>query len=152
METAAFDKKFQQLYSKMVEIAFEYVNRNKDEIDAIYIYASMENNEYFYNNFYKVNGVVIKTHKIKTVSKQQYDLGPTRTFAMLNLGNKYLEETAKLFSEAQRPIPTLMKMVYYPKTGKFNNDIDYELHYSNKPDRGNVDAFEEWFKAMEKAG
>lgn len=151
MEIPEFDKKFQQLFSNMVEIAFEFVGRNKDEIDAIFIYASMENNEFFYNNFYKVKGQLVKTHKINTISSQKYDLSSSRTFAMLNLGNKYLEETAKLFSEAGRQVPTLMKMTYYPKTGKFNNDISYDLHYSNDPNRSNVEGFNEWYTESEKA-
>ncbi len=151
MEAKVFDAKFQELFTNMVEIAFEYVNRNKDEIDAVYVYGSMENKEFFYNNFYKISGHIIKRHKINTVSSQQYDLSSERTFAMLNMGNKYLEETAHLFSDAGREVPTLMKMIFYPKTGKFQNDVSYELQYSNDPEKTSVEDFSNWFEELEKS-
>ena len=151
METSEFDKKFQELCSKMVEIAFEFVKRNQTAIDAVYVYGSVENKEFFYNNFYCVNGQTVKKHKVNTVSSQQYNISSEQQFALLKLGNRYLEETAHLFVADGREVPTLMKMTYNPKTGHYNNDISYELQYSNDADRTDVEGFEEWFNEMKKS-
>jgi hypothetical protein len=149
MATSEFDKMFQKLISEMVEIAFEYVGRNKFEVDGIYIYASMEEGDYFFNVFFNINGKLIDNHKINEVSVQKYDDSDARAFAMLRLGTKSLREVSKLFKEDNREVPSLMKMVYSPKTGAFTNDIIYELQYSNDPERTNVDGFQEWFEEIE---
>lgn len=143
-----FDEKFQDLFTNMVEIAFEYVERNQKEIETIYIFGSMENNTLFYNVFYKINGHMVKIHKINTVSKQQYDISDDRVFKLLKLGKEYLKATITLFKQANRQVPTLMKMVYSPPSGKFNNDISYDLHYSNDDKKMVSDVFNEWFIYM----
>jgi len=148
MEIREFDKKFQDLFTQLTEIAFEFVKRNKKEIDEIYIFSSMESGNFFYNVFYKINGKLVKLHKINTVSAQQYDLSSERTFALLKLGTEDLEAIAKLFKEDKREVPTILKMVYSPKTGKFINDISYELHYSNENQKTVTDVFNEWFVEM----
>src|SRR4051794_21091325 len=108
MKIEEFDKRFQELYTQMVEIAFEFVSRNKEEVDKIYIFGSMEGNNLFYNVFYKINGKLVKIHKINVVSARQYDTSRERMFALLKLGNEYLESTVKLFKEDNRQIPTLI--------------------------------------------
>lgn len=151
MATKEFDSKFQEIFTKMVEISFELVGRNKGEIDSIFIYGSLEEGDAFFNVFYKVNGKLTKIHKLNSVSKMQYDVSDERVFAMLDLGNGYLMEVANLFKNDNREVPTLMKMVYNPKTGSFNNDISYDLHYSNDPERTNVDAYQEWFDEINQS-
>lgn len=148
MPTKEFDIKFQELFTGMVEVSFEFVNRNKKEIDCIYIYASMENNSLFFNVFYQVNGELTKLNLLNVVSKEQYDLSDDRTFNLLDVGNDLLEETMELFEDDEREVPTLMKMTYKPKTGAFDNDIIYEPQYSNDKDRSNVDGFNEWFEEV----
>jgi hypothetical protein len=148
MATKEFDEKFQKLFTEMVEIAFEYLNFNKDEVDAIYIYASMEEGDFFYNVFYKINNKISKKHLVNNFLKIKIDVSSERQQSMLSIGNKYLESISKIFKGDEREVPTLMKMEYHPKTGKFNNDISYDLHYSNHPTRTAVDGFEEWFVEM----
>ena len=64
-----FDKKFQELFTKMVEISFEYVNRNVKEVEGIYIYNAMEGGEYCYNVFYKINNNIVESHELNFVSQ-----------------------------------------------------------------------------------
>jgi len=150
MSAEEFDSKFQQLFTAMVEIAFEFVDNNDHEVEKLFIYASMEDSDLFYNVFYKVNGQLVYPNELNSVSKKKYDLSDTRTFSLLNTGNDMLEEVMDLFNEHSRPIPTLMKMTFEPKSGAFNNDISYDLHYSNDDERTNVDGYEEWFEKMKK--
>ena len=149
MATKKFDSKFSKIITEMVEIAFEYVDYNKKEIDAIYIYSSLEDNNFFYNIFYCVNGQLTKLHKLNDISKKQYDLSDKRTFGLLGLGNKYLQEIKKLFIEDEREVPTQMKMVYYPKTEKFSTDISYEIYWSNNTELLPSDIFQQWYTEIE---
>ena len=148
MELKEFDEKFRELYTNMVEIAYEYVNRNKEEVDDIYIYGSMEAGDFYYKSFYKINGHVVKMHYINTVSKMQYDISRDRMIALMRLGVECLEATEKLFKEDNREVPTVMKINYSPKTGKFDNDISYQLHYSNVEGKTVAQAYDEWFVEM----
>jgi hypothetical protein len=150
METKDFDNKFSKITTEMVEVAFEYVDYNKQEIDTIYIYSSMENNSFFYNVFYCINGQLTKLHKINDVSKKQYDLSVERVFRLLRLGNEYLLEVRKLFIEDKREVPTQMKMMYFPKTGKFTVDISYELYWSNSKELLSEDIFRLWYEEINK--
>ncbi|NQY30688.1 MAG: hypothetical protein HRT69_14615 [Flavobacteriaceae bacterium] len=140
----SLDKKFQELFTKMVEISFEYVNRNVKEVEGIYIYNAMEGGEYCYNVFYKINNNIVESHEVNLVSEEQYDVSDERCFGMLELGSGYLENIEKLFKKSERNIPTLLKMFYNPKTGEFNNDISYEFNYLNHEERIAEDGFEEW--------
>jgi len=147
MTTEQFDEQFRKLYTAMVEIAFEFVNFNKEEIDAIYVYGSMEVG-FFYNTFYKVNGNIVKISQLNAASKLQYDVGRDKVMNLLEIGIEYLQRINALFKMDGREVPTLLKLTYNPKTGKFNNDISYDLHYSNSNTRHATDVFNEWFAEM----
>lgn len=67
MEKTKFDEEFQRLSTEMVEVAFEYVDRNSEEVDNIYIYASMENEMYFYNVFYQINNTIVEKEFVNNV-------------------------------------------------------------------------------------
>jgi len=143
-----FDEQFQNIFTQLVEITFEFVNRNKSEIDVIYIYASMEEGDAFFNTFFKINGKLSKIKKINDVSIEKYNISDQRVFGMLKEGNKLLLNLIQLFNKNSREVPNLMKMVYHPKTGQFNNDLIYEKQYSYDDARTNVDGYQEWFNEL----
>jgi hypothetical protein len=151
MATKEFDDKFRKLYTEMVEIAFDLVDSNEEEVDTIYIYASMENKQMFFNAFYRINGKLVKMHEINSVSNEEYDLSQDTMFDLLRQGNTLLKETMELFKSDDREVPTLMKMEFHPKTGKFDNDISYELYHSNHATRTNADVFKEWFEEIKSS-
>ena len=146
-EQQGFDEQFQQLFTSMVELAFELVGWDKEEVDEVYVFGSMEDG-YYYNTLYRINGTLVTTNNINTVSKRQFDNSSSRIASMLKLGSRELFKTANLFKEFDREVPTLMKMVYHPKTGAFDNDISYELHHSNKADKLEADVFREWYTEL----
>ncbi|HVS95057.1 MAG TPA: hypothetical protein VHE54_01180 [Puia sp.] len=148
MSPAEFDQRFQELFTDMVTIAFEYVDSNKAEVDEVYVYCSMEKGNLFYNVFYRINGQLVEMHRVNTVSSKQYDVSDDRMFRLLDQGKDDVRETERLFKEAGREVPTEMRMVYSPKTGAFNNDINYDLHYTNHPTKTISDVFEEWYAAL----
>lgn len=145
MDAAEFDERFEELSTGMVEIAFEYVGRNKAEVDNVYVYASMEKGILFYNVFYRINGKLVEMHQVNTVSRQQYDLSDDRAWKLLEVGTEDVQQIQQLFKDAGREVPTQMKMVYSPKTGAFNNDISYDLHHTNDSRKTASHVFEEWY-------
>ena len=86
MELHEFDEKFRELYTNMVEIAYEYVNGNKEEVDDIYIYGSIEAGDFYYKSFYKINGQIVKMNNVNTVSTMQYDASRDRMIALMCQG------------------------------------------------------------------
>ena len=90
-----FDNDFQSLLTEMVELAFEYVDDNVDEVDTVYTIGLIEKG-YFFKTFYKINGQLAKSHKVNDISKKQYDVSSTRAFNLLNLGNEILMKIEKL--------------------------------------------------------
>ena len=147
MATVKFDSNFQELFTAMVETSFEYVGRNKEDVDCIYIYASMEDDIIFYNVFYSINGHLAKANKVNDFLSNS-PATPEMNKQLLKVCTDFLEETSELFEEDNREVPTLMKMVYNPKTGAFDNDISYKKHFSNHPERTEVDGFNEWFEEV----
>lgn len=147
MNNNDFHAEFQQLFTNMVEIAHEYVGRDKEEVDCIYIYASMENREIFYNVFYSIKGNLTKAHKVNDYLSN-HSATPKMNKQLLRIGTNFLDDTSELFEKHNMEVPTLMKMTYKPKSGAFDNDINYDLHHSNHPERTEVDGFNEWFEEM----
>jgi hypothetical protein len=149
MNPKEFDEKFQELCAKLVYIAYDHVNRNKDEVDAIYAFASYERgNHIFYSVFYKINGQLVKLHKINTVSKQQYDVSSDNNFALLDKGIECQKEIKNFFEKNNQKLPSLIKVIYDTKTGEFKLDISYELQYTKKGKYA-TDVCDDWFMEME---
>ena len=139
-----FDNDFQGLLTEIVELSFEYVDNNVDEVDTVYTIGLIEKG-YFFKTFYKINGQLAKSHKINEVSKKQYDISSTRAFDLLNLGNEILMKIEKLFVDYDREIPTILKLVYFPKTGNFESYFGYEKTFSNSTTKTAQDVYEEWY-------
>ncbi|MDR2969370.1 MAG: hypothetical protein LBV32_07175 [Tannerellaceae bacterium] len=144
-----FDNEFQKLFTEMTEIAFEYVDNNSNEVDAIYVIGLIESG-YFYKSFYQINGILVKSHKVNTVSKMQYDISKDRAFSLLKLGMELLEKTETLFVNDDREVPTMLKLIYYPQTGRFESDFSYDKTFSNSKTKTAQDVYEGWFNEIEK--
>jgi hypothetical protein len=144
-----FDTEFRKLLTELVELAFEFVDNNADEVDAVYVIGLIEKG-YFFKSFYRINGTLVKSHKVNTVSKVQYDISNTRAFDLLNLGNETLIKIENLFKSAGRDVPTSLKLIYYPKSGKFESDYGYEPTFSDSNTKTAQDVYEDWYNETEK--
>jgi len=63
----------------------------------------------------------------------------------LSIGGHALMDLSDVFIDDKRDVPTLLKIIYSPKTSGFDCEILYEA-YSNNPEWTNVLAFENWYK------
>lgn len=141
--------KFNEITSGMIQVAFEYVNRNTDEVDAVYVYVGIEGG-FFFNTFFNINGQLVEMHKVNEVSKMQYDTAMKSMFEVLKIGAKDAQDLSSLLKEYNQDIPTQMKITYFPKTEKFNNDIIYEELVGNNDNIHDSDLFEQWFEDLNK--
>lgn len=148
MKVEEFDKKFTDLFTEMVEIAFDYVDRNEEEVDMVYVYGVMEQEIFYFDAFYIINNQLVQNHQINTVSKQQYDISDERILAKLDAGLDCLKRAQTLFKEEGQEVPTLLKMTFNAKTKAFNNEIIYELQFTNHSDKLPDDGADEWFSEI----
>jgi len=139
-----FDAMLHALLTELTELAFEYVNNNKDEVDAVYVIGLIESG-YFYKQFYRVNNVLVKAHKANTVSAMQYDLSKDRSFGLLKLGNECLARTGQLFEDESREAPSILKLVYHPGSGRFDSELGYGRNFTDSSSRTAQDVYEDWF-------
>jgi hypothetical protein len=63
----------------------------------------------------------------------------------MRFGNTEMKKLRNLFIEFNREIPTLIKIKFWPKTGKFECQLSYDLQYSYEEGRGFHNVFSEWF-------
>lgn len=145
MNKTKFDEEFHRLTTEMVEIAFEYIGRNKEEVDNVYIYASMEDEIYFYNVFYQINNILVKKEVVNDVLIGKIEDSDEKLDSLLSFGGHALMDLSDVFTEDKREVPTLLKMIYSPKSRNFECDIHYET-YSSNTEWTNVSAFENWYK------
>jgi len=151
MTQEEFNGQFKELFSGMVQLAFEYVDRNSEEVNIVYVYAAMEGPSNFYNVFYQINGHLVEMHEVNSVSKQQYDTGMQRMMSVLQTGTSDVSKMRSLFEDFQGKVPTQMKMEFHPNTGKFDNAISYDLFHSNSKKLTNSDIFDQWFEELKNS-
>ena len=63
----------------------------------------------------------------------------------LDAGLDCLKRSQTLFKEEGQEVPTLLKMTFNAKTKAFNNEIIYELQFTNHSDKLPDDGADEWF-------
>lgn len=148
MTSTTFDTEFKRLTTEMVEVAFEYIGRNKEEVDGIYIYASMEDEIYFYNLFYKINNQLVEKELVNDILINKIDNSDEVIDSLLSFGGHALMDLSDVFADDSREVPTLLKMVYQPKTGGFDCEIIYEPQHSNHAEWTNVDVFKNWYNQV----
>lgn len=147
MNQQKFDIRFQEIFTKMVEIAFEFVGRNDQEVEKIFIYGSMEAELLYFDCFYKINGKIVETHEVNDVLTNKCDNSDQVVFQLHDLGIEFLQNTIDLFKEFKREVPTLLKMTFQPATSKFETEISYDLHYTNHLERLASDGLDEWISS-----
>ncbi|MBM9592381.1 hypothetical protein JWG41_18200 [Leptospira sp. 201903075] len=144
MPTKNFDKDFQDLCQKILEIAFEFVDYNDKEIDAIYFFGASEQKVSYAQSFFKINGKVVELHEVNSALKKKVDKSSNRISALLRENLNLLERVPKLFLADNREVPTQIKISYFTKLKKSDIKLDYGLHFSNHKTLRASDIFDQW--------
>jgi len=150
MELKEFDKSFQEMCEAMVQVAFGLVESIKKNVEGVYVYVSIEET-LAYDAFYKINGKIAETNEVNEVSKKKVDLSDDTILSMLDEGMEYVNQIDDLFKSDKREVPTQLKLVYEPKSGKFDIGISYDIHYSNHKEWTATTIFDRWVEEVKKS-
>lgn len=140
-----FEDVFTEIQADMVSICLEYVEKRAEKI---YIYCSYENNMISSGFFYKINGKVVKKHKLNDVisnEQAKYDVSIQRQKGAISIINEDIKAIKELCQQNQREMPTQIKLTYDILTNKLNADYSYELTFSNDKNKTAYDVLEEWY-------
>lgn len=136
-----FELSLNKIIKSMVEISYEFADRSK-EIDFIYIFCSIEESVFF-TFFYKINGVLVKRHKLNDFLNKSCDVSPERQFAADDIGHSDLYALQALFEDENKDKPLSIKISYNTKTSKFSTDFIYEKLLMDS-EYGVQDLVEDW--------
>lgn len=150
MTQEEFSEKFKELFSGMLQLAFEYVE-NSDEVDTIYVYADLEGGMHYFNAFYKINGSISMMHEVNDHLASPVDTSMSRKSQVNSIGIEDAKAIRALFEDFQGRVPTNLKFIYSPQTLKFDSDISYDLHHTNTKDLLPTNIFKNWLEEIKDA-
>ena len=136
-----FEDEFSALQADMVDICNEY---SKGVADKIFIYAANEGMT-LAQHFYCINTNLYKCSKLNNTGLTvSFDVSIDCQRQVLNILNEDIQRLQSLCEKYGQPVPKLMKLVYEPKTKKFNAEYKYE---NQTTDEVSVfDIQEAWFE------
>ena len=118
-----FEDEFSALQADMVDICNEY---SKGVADKIFIYAANEG-MILVQHFYCINTNLYKCSKLNNTGLTvSFDVSIDCQRQVLNILNEDIQKIQSLCEKYGQPVPKLMKLVYEPKTKKFNAEYKYE--------------------------
>lgn len=146
-----FEDEFSALQADMVDICNEY---SKGMADKIFIYAANEG-MILAQHFYCINTNLYKCSKLNNTGLTvSFDVSIDCQRQVLDILNEDIQRLQSLCEKYAQPVPKLMKLVYEPKTKKFNGEYKYENQTTDEVSVfDNYDAwFEEEKSRLEKQG
>lgn len=133
-----FEDEFTGVQSKMIEACLEYV---ESRAECVYIYASCEPPCISSNFFYKINGELLKKHKLG----EGYDVSGKRQSACLDMLGECIKELREICRQYERDMPTEIKIIYDVAHNKVNAAYRYDCVYTKTRNKTSQDVVEEWF-------
>ncbi len=140
-----FDVQFLALSEDIVSSVFEYVNYDENEVEKIFLFGSIEQGQYFFDFFFKIKNAIVHAHQVNNILSNKVSVSPDSQKGVLNDGVVFLEKAEALFLAHKRAVPTIFKMTYDPKTNNFENNMEYDLQYTNDEELFITDVFDMWF-------
>ena len=136
-----FEDEFSELQADMVDICNEY---SQGFADKIFIYAANEG-IILAQHFYCIDFNLYKCSKLNNAGlKVNFDVSKECQGQVLDILNEDIQKIQNLCEKYNKPIPKLMKLVYEPKTKKFNADYKYENQTSDEISV--FDNYDAWFE------
>ena len=144
-----FEDYFSDLQADMVSICLEYVS---NRADTIYIHCICEDNSIFCNYFYKINGVVVKKHKLNDAISNlddifRYDTATNRQDAVLSVLNSDVAELIKVCAKNKRDMPTEIRLCYDVSKNSLDAQYRYDSIYEAS-DKSEYEISNEWFDEL----
>ena len=138
-----FEDEFTELQTDMVDICNEY---SCGVADKIFIYAANEG-LILTQHFYCINNCLYKCSKLNDAGVQTvFDVSIDCQRQVLKVLNDDVQKIQILCEKNNQPIPKLMKLVYEPKTKKFNADYKYDNQTTDEISE--FDNYDAWFEEV----
>ncbi|MDD5929668.1 MAG: hypothetical protein PUC37_07680 [Spirochaetales bacterium] len=136
-----FEDEFTDLQADMVDICNEY---SKGLADKIFIYAANEG-IILAHHFYCINGKVLDCQELNESELNiDFDVSDDCQEQVLDILNEDIQKIQVLCEKNKQPVPKLMKLVYEPKTKKFNAEYKYENQTTDEISE--FDNYDAWFE------
>ena len=140
-----FEDEFSALQADMVDICNEY---SKGMADKIFIYAANEG-MILVQHFYCINFNLYKCSKLNNAGvKVNFDTSVGCQEQVLDILNEDIQKIESVCNKYGQPVPKLMKLIYEPKTKKFNAEYTYENQTSD--DVSVFDNYDAWFEEEQR--
>ena len=140
-----FEDEFSALQADMVDICNEY---SQGMADKIFIYAANEG-MMLVQHFYCINFNLYKCSKLNNARvKVNFDTSVGCQEQVLDILNEDIQKIESVCNKYEQPVPKLMKLIYEPKTKKFNAEYTYENQTSDKVSV--FDNYDAWFEEEQR--
>jgi hypothetical protein len=143
-----FDRELNKLFKSMIEVAFEYVNFNEEEVKIIYIFCSLEEG-YYFDFFYNINNTIVKKHQVNEVLEKKSKITDEKQLAALDIGLAEIAILEKLFKDDNNEIPKQVKLNYSISEDKYISNISYEQKLIGT-EKMDTDLRDDWIKELIK--
>ena len=120
-----FETQLNRHIKSMIEISFEFVDWNENEIERIYVLCSTEGSNFF-TFFYSIRGVIVKRHLVNSYLKKKCNVEPAKQISSDRIGLKDLRSIVDLFKLYDKEIPMLIKIDFNILTSNMNMELSYE--------------------------
>ena len=135
-----FEEEMTELQSDMVDICNEY---SKGLADKIFIYAANEG--IILAHFYCFNNKIFHAGKLNNAGlNTDFDVSIDCQRQVAAIIKEDLYKIKAVCDKYNQPMPTEMRLVYEPKTKKFNAEYKYENQTSDKISV--FDNYDAWFE------
>lgn len=139
--TKVFEDEFVEVQAGLISLCLEFAGRARKNVDWVYAYCYLEYGDTSFNAFYECDGELLRA--------DQLGLGML-TLDFLKIGMEDLQEIRKVCNNHDQPIPTEMRLVYSPKTNRFQADISYDVICPLYGDLECGELYDAWFEEEKK--
>jgi len=146
MEKIEFDDKLFSNIKDILQLSYEYVDTSS-LIEIICVYISLEWVN-FYDVIYKIENKFYERHKVDVVLKNA-DISIENQRILVRSVNEVIGNIRELFIQNHREVPTQIKIIYSPVTGKNKVKFNYEKLHNDELLIGDNDLAEEWFEELQ---
>lgn len=150
MSESQFDKGLLEITKEMIEVAFEFVHFNEHDIQAVYFFGSMRDDDFFNNFFYKVKSEIIAGINVNRYTSQQYDLSNERSQTLFQFGSIALKKLKQHFLVDNRQVPSLIRLIYDVNNKSMDMKFEYELKDYNLHETHVAQIFMDWMEEAKR--
>ena len=130
----------------IIEICLEYVNLNENEVDNVFIFATIEESQYI-SNSYKINGQLVERHKVNDHLSKKVSIDLEQQLQVLDICNNDLTSIQEIFKNEDREMFKHLKITYDVKSRKMDSSFDYK-NLLTGTDLTPHDIEDKWLKSL----